>query len=127
DITAITNAFTSGLEFDGRLGRDIPILDVRHYLEEDLDMHNVHQSFTVRERIRRTMGDVANHVIWWLDARPGASGKSGPVTDQMLESVFRVMDEWIPASLAGAPAGDVKPAAAVDSCWATDGTPIGIG
>lgn len=124
DVTAIRNAFESGLEFDGRLGRDLPILDVRHYLEHELDMHNVHQSFTVRERIRRTMGHVDNHVVWFLDARPS---RDDGATDQLLDRAFRTMDEWVPPTLDGTPAGAVRPAAAIDSCWATDGSTIASG
>lgn len=126
DVQAITNAFESGLEFDGRLGRDIPVMDVRHYLEEQLDMHNVHQSFVVRERIRRTMGDSDNLVIWWQDARPAVDEQA---TDRLLANAFTVMDEWILAQqdAGGASAASVRPEAAVDSCWATDGAPIASG
>lgn len=127
DEQAITNAFESGLEFDGRLGRDVPILDVRHYLEDQLDMHNVHQSFVARERIKRTMGDADNQVIWWLDARPEEDEHA---TDTLLDDAFRVMDEWIlalDASDGDATAASVKPTRAVDTCWKTDGTLIAAG
>jgi len=136
DIDAIRAAFESGLEFDGRLPRDVPILDVRHYLEHELDMHNVHQSFVTRERIRRTMGDADNQVIWFLDARPS---EDESVTDRMVEQAFRVMDEWVAnmradaggaggrAGTGRASAADAKPAAAVDSCWTTDGSLIASG
>ena len=39
----------TGSYFDGDI--DIPLLDVRHYLEEVLDMHNCHQSFAARQRM----------------------------------------------------------------------------
>ena len=137
DVAAITAAFESGLEFDGKLGRDIPILDVRHYLEDQLDMHNVHQSFVVRERIRRAMGTTDNHVVWFLDARPDVDDGA---TDELFDRGFKLMDEWVlnmQAAPAGAPAAaaapaalsaaDAKPAGAVDSCWSTDGTLIASG
>lgn len=126
DVEAVTNAFESGLVFDGVLGRDVPILDVRHYLEDQLDMHNAHQSFVTRERIRRAMGNADNQVIWWLDARPE---EDEDATDRLLDDAFRVMDEWIlsQAESDGASAASVKPAAAVDTCWATDGTLIASG
>lgn len=127
DIKAITNAFSSGLEFDGKLGRDIPILDVRHYLEEQLDMHNAHQSFVIRERIKRAMGNADNQVIWWLDARPE---ENEDATDVLLDDAFRVMDEWIANQQKaddGATAASVKPDEAIDTCWATDGTTIAAG
>lgn len=127
DEQAITNAFESGLEFDGKLGRDVPILDVRHYLEDQLDMHNVHQSFVARERIKRAMGDADNQVIWWLDARPEEDEKA---TEKLLDGAFRVMDEWVlalDASEDGTTAASVKPEKAVDTCWSTDGTLIASG
>lgn len=126
DVDAITNAFESGLEFDGSVGAEVPIIDVRHYLEEQLDMHNVHQSFVVRERIRRTMGNADSHVIWWMDARPDVDEAA---TSALLTNVYRVMDEWLLAIEAtpGSTAADTKPDAAVDGCWDTDGTPLDSG
>lgn len=126
DVQAITNAFTTGLVFDGELGRDVPILDVRHYLEHELDMHNVHQSFTVRERIARAMGTTENHVVWFLDARPE---RDDDATDELLDRAYRVMDTWVTSHLdsEGATAAAVKPAEARDACWDTDGTEIAMG
>ena len=126
DVVAIENAFKSGLEFDGSVGADIPILDMRHYLEEQLDMHNAHQSFNVRERIRRKMGNADNQIIWWLDARPEVDENA---TKAMLDRALRLMDEWTLAvkESKGATAAEVKPAEAVDACWRTDGTPIASG
>ena len=125
DVEAISNAFESGLEFDGRLGRDIPILDVRHYLEDELDMHNVHQSFVVRERIRREMGTADNQVIWWMDARPEENDEA---TSELLTGVYRVMDDWVLTQLdEGTTAAAAKPTEAVDGCWSTDGELIASG
>lgn len=126
DVQAITNAFSTGLVFDGELGRDLPILDVRHYLEHELDMHNVHQSFTVRERIAREMGTTDNHVVWFLDARPE---RDDDATDELLDRAYRVMDEWVVAHINsdGATAAEVKPDEAVDACWGTNGSEIAAG
>ncbi|MEZ5309863.1 MAG: DUF6351 family protein [Microthrixaceae bacterium] len=126
DVEAITNAFKSGLEFDGKLGRDVPILDVRHYLEEELDMHNVHQSFVSRARIKRAMGNADNQVIWWQDARPE---EDEAATKVLIDHALRVMDEWILnlADSKGKKAAEVKPKAAVDACWDTKGAQIAEG
>ena len=59
-----------GLVFSGTMPREIPILDARHYLEDQLDMHNAHQSFGIRARMVRAQGDADNQLIWFLDARP---------------------------------------------------------
>ena len=126
DVAAMHGAYASGLVFDGRLPRTIPVIDARHYLEHELDMHNVHQSFAVRERIARAQGHHDNHLVWFQDARPSIN----PVaTAELLQHGFRVMDEWL-ANLDAEPAGDVaaaRPAAAVDTCWDTDGTLIASG
>ena len=126
DIDAIRGAFDSGLVFDGTMPRDIPIIDSRHYLEHELDMHNVHQSFAIRERIREARGHVDNHAIWFLDARPE---EDPAATSQLLEDSLRVTDEWVLA-IEQHSTGDVgasRPAAAADTCWDTDGSLIARG
>ncbi|MDZ7673793.1 MAG: DUF6351 family protein [Acidimicrobiales bacterium] len=125
-IDAIRGAFDSGLVFDGTMPRDVPIIDARHYLEHELDMHNVHQSFAIRERIRAARGHVDNHAIWFLDARPE---EDPAATSQLVEDGFRVADEWVLA-IEQHPTGDVgasRPAAAADTCWDTDGSLLGRG
>src|SRR5919106_6805899 len=68
-------------------------------------------------------GDASNQVIWFTDARP-----LGPQFDQT-PLALRVIDEWM-ANIRALPelgvAGN-KPAAAVDSCFATNGSPIAAG
>ena len=49
DSIATRAAYTSGHVFSGILDR--PTIDHRQYLERELDMHNSHQSFAVRERV----------------------------------------------------------------------------
>ncbi|MEX2334885.1 MAG: DUF6351 family protein, partial [Pseudohongiella sp.] len=68
DLQAIQALYQSGMVFDGQL--NIPVIDWRHYLEDELDMHNSHQSFSARQRIENRMGNSGNQVIWFTDARP---------------------------------------------------------
>ena len=97
----------------------IPLIDVRDYLEDELDMHNSHQSFAARQRLLDFDGDASNQVIWFtnpggFDLTPGA---------------FEVIDEWM-RNLAAEPWKGVaatKPEAAVDSCFDSDGTLIHAG
>jgi hypothetical protein len=126
DVEAIRAAFESGLVFHGDLEPIIPIIDARHHLEHELDMHNVHQSFAVRERIRRAEGNHDHHLIWFLDARPEIDRDA---TSRLLQGAFRLVDEWM-ANIAAHPSGDVvasRPEAAVDSCFDTDGDLIAAG
>ncbi len=106
NMEAANAAYTSGIVFRGDI--DIPVIDWRHYLEHRLDMHNSHQSFASRKRMLNFDGDASNQVIWFTDARPGA-----PQFDQT-PMALAVMDEWMVSGH--------KPAGAVDSCFATDGS-----
>ncbi len=118
-IDAMRAAYESGLVFDGKI--DIPIIDWRHYLDGELDMHNARQSFAARARLLK-QGDASNQVIWFTDARPARASDQTPMA-------LAVMDEWL-ANIRAEPelgvAGN-KPADAVDRCFATNGAPIYAG
>lgn len=120
DPRAIRAAETSGIVFSGRI--DIPIIDWRHYLEDQLNMHNAHQSFASRQRMLNFDGDARNQVIWFTDARPAA------IFDQTPEALS-VMDAWLTAIRTHPERGVAgnKPPLAVDRCFDTHGTPIASG
>lgn len=115
-VEAMRAAYRSGLVFDGEI--DIPVIDWRHYLDAELDMHNARQSFAARQRmIEGQRGGAANQVVWFTDARPARAFDQTPMA-------LTVMDRWL-ANLRAHPERGVaraKPAEAVDSCFATDGT-----
>jgi hypothetical protein len=120
DPAAQRAAYTSGMQFQGDV--DIPIIDWRHYLEDELDMHNTHQSFAARQRMLEVDGDARNQVVWFTDARPARAFDQTPMA-------FDVIDEWM-ANIAAHPHRSVaanRPDRAVDSCFATDGTLIASG
>ena len=120
DLGAIRAAYESGLVFRG--DEDIPTIDWRHYLEDELDMHNSHQSFAARRRMLNFDGDASNQVIWFTDARPARAFDQTP-------QALGVIDDWM-ASIREHPERGVagnKPDAAVDSCFATNGAPIATG
>ena len=121
DIEAMRAAYEAGLVFMGDI--DIPIIDWRHYLEEQLNMHNSHQSFAARQRIRDARGNSDNQVIWFTDPGPGE-----PEFDQTPEAL-EVMDEWMMNILNNPDAGVAanKPARALDRCFNADGTEIAAG
>ncbi len=121
DLVAMQAAYASGLVFMGNI--DIPIIDWRHYLEEHLDMHNTHQSFASRQRIRDWRGNSDNQVIWFTDVGP-----AGPEFDQTPEAL-EVMDEWMLNILSNPSAGVAgnKPARAVDRCFDAAGNEIAAG
>ncbi|MFA9430697.1 DUF6351 family protein [Egicoccus sp. AB-alg2] len=120
DVLAIERAHSSGMVYRGDI--DIPIIDWRPYLEHELDMHNSHQSFAVRQRMLAADGDADNLVVWFTDARPQAAFDQTPMA-------FEVIDEWM-ANIAANPQAGVaanRPDRAVDSCFATDGSLIASG
>lgn len=121
DFQAMRRAYTSGHVFAGRL--DLPTIDHRQYMERELDMHNVHQSFALRQRLFNAQGHSDNVVIWFTDTVPGQ-----PKASQTLEAL-QVMDEWMMRILQNPAAGVVgnRPERAVDACYDTAGQRIAAG
>ena len=122
-IEAMNAAYESGLVFDGDI--DIPVIDERAYLEEQLDMHNSHQSFATRQRMLDHDGDASNQVIWFSWPTPGETATPMPLTLH----AFATIDEWM-ANIRRHPNRSVaenKPAAAVDGCFQPDAEPIARG
>jgi hypothetical protein len=114
-LEAMRAAYTSGHVYTGQL--DVPTIDHRQYMERELDMHNVHQSFAVRKRVSQRMGHSDNLVIWFTDTTPGVTKAS-----QTLEALD-VMDQWM-ANIRANPGRSVaqnKPTRAVDSCFGLQG------
>ncbi|MEX2582663.1 MAG: DUF6351 family protein [Gemmatimonadota bacterium] len=121
DAVGIRNAWANGHVFRGHL--NIPVIEWRHYLEHQLDMHNTQQSFASRQRIAEEMGDHERQLVWFTDARPGQ-----PQVDHTPEALA-VLHDWITNIKANPAAGIAgnKPASATDRCWNTDGTLIAEG
>jgi hypothetical protein len=111
DPIAMSAAYASGHVFGGRL--DVPAIDHRQYMERELDMHNSHQSFAVRQRVLQRMGHSDNLVIWFTDTRPGES-KASQTFDALA-----LMDHWLMNihTNPGAGVAANKPAGAVDACY----------
>ncbi len=83
---AMKAVYRTGMQFQGDI--DIPIIDWRHYLEDELDMHHSHQSFATRQRMLNADGNADNQVIWFTDARPAVQFDQTPMA-------FEVIDEWM--------------------------------
>ncbi|MCW7541110.1 DUF6351 family protein [Aquabacterium sp. A7-Y] len=115
DPIAMRAAYTSGMVFGGQM--PVPTIDHRQYMERELDMHNVHQSFAVRKRVLQKMGTTDHLVIWFTDTVPGV-----PKASQSLEALA-VMDEWMANIRAhpGKTMAENRPARAVDSCFDAKG------
>ena len=116
DLEAVRAGWRSGQVFLGLI--DIPVIDLRHYLEPELDMHHAVASFSSRLRIQRAMGQADHQLIWMTrpDHAPYAQA-------------FELLDRWLAArrNRPEAAAAEVKPADAVDRCWDGDGNVIAEG
>jgi len=115
-IKAMHAAYRSGQVFIGKV--KLPIIDVRHYLENELDMHHVSASFYSRLRIQKANGHSNNHVIWisHKDYNP-------------INQAFALMDEWI-LNLQGDTLDaviDAKPEQLNDQCFSAQGHIIAHG
>lgn len=121
DLKAVRGAYSSGMVFSGQLDR--PAIDHRQYMERELDMHNVHQSFAVRQRVLQKMGNTDLLVIWFTDTMPGV-----PKASQSLDAIA-VMDEWLKniQKHPGKGARRNRPPRAVDSCFDVTGKLIYAG
>jgi hypothetical protein len=121
DQLAMRAAYTSGHVFSGTLDR--PAIDHRQYMERELDMHNVHQSFAVRQRVMDKTGNSDLLVIWFTDTVPNT-----PKASQSMDAIA-VMDEWM-RNIRANPTKSIRenrPARAVDSCFDTQGKLIYAG
>lgn len=122
DLLAMNAAYQSGQVFRGEA--EIPLIDWRPYLEEVLDMHNVHQSFALRQRMLDGVGHHDNQIIWFTDAR----GTEYNAFDQT-PMALAVIDEWMD-NIRRHPQrsiSDNKPASAQDSCFDSAGQLIAAG
>ena len=115
DPDAIKAVLASGLVFTGKT--EIPTIDWHPYLEHKLDMHNVHQAFAVRKRIRTKLGSSDHQVIWFTEVRGAATQ-----FDQV-PMALSVIDEWMTNLRKNPTLGVVKnrPQQAQDSCFDKDG------
>ena len=110
DVEAMAAAYRAGQVFLGKLS--MPVIDFRHYLEADLDMHHSLQSFTARLRMLREQGHADNQLIW-VAMHPYA-----PLGD-----AFDVLEQWLANIHADAKLSiaEARPPDATDRCYGDSG------
>ncbi|PKI15911.1 DUF6351 family protein [Colwellia sp. 12G3] len=115
-LKSIELAYRGGQVFIGQL--DLPIIDVRHYLEEKLDMHHMSASFSTRLRLQQANGHFDNQVIW-------VAKRDFDPTDQ----AFDVMDLWLlkRKQFPELTAGQSKPPQIQDTCFDNKGEVLAQG
>lgn len=106
DPAAMAAAYRSGSVFVGELS--MPVIDFRHYLEPQLDMHHSLQSFATRLRMQRQQGHADNQLIWFAD-----------LPYEPLGDALNLLERWL--------ANDARPADATDRCYSETGELIASG
>jgi hypothetical protein len=117
DIQAMRAAYESGHVFTGKT-LDIPLIDLRPYLEAKLDMHNSRQSFSARARLQAAGGQAwKRQVIWFANAAQDLPAR--------VSEALGVLDGY----LADVPQTDAQRAAIgfVDQCFGAGGARIASG
>ena len=125
NLEAIAALYEAGMVFRGQI--EIPVLDIRDWLEPVLDMHNSHQSFAVRQRILDEMGEADHHLVWFSGIGDQPPFQIGAWNMTLL--ALEVMDDWMLSILDNPEAGIVasRPAEAADACFDYEGNVIAIG
>lgn len=119
DAQAAMAAYQAGLVFLGFA--NLPIIDLRHYLDHKLDMHHSMASFTSRQRINYAMGDSRHQLIWMME-RDDTLSKREAIRNLPINDALRVLDQWI-FNIRANPnqsVADNRPDVARDRCYDKD-------
>ena len=116
DVDAIAAAYRSGQVFLGEM--TMPMIDLRHYLEPERNMHHSLQSFSTRLRILRRQGHADAQLIW--SAKPPYSP---------LSNAIELLVRWLENMRADSDLSVVaaRPADATDRCYGAGGELIASG
>lgn len=111
DVGAMRAAYTSGHVFTGQR-LNIPMIDVRPYLEPTLNMHNARQAFSVRARLLDGNRAAAKNQVIWVAAEKA---------DQSARAIdaLAVLDRYLSEGRA--------PAGFSDQCFDASGSVIASG
>jgi hypothetical protein len=108
DLSAMRRAYTSGHVFEGDI--HIPLVDLRPYLEPELNMHNARQSFSARQRMRNH-GSSRNQVIWF-------TGSEADIPARIVDALG-LLDGWLTTG--------ERPGGFVDKCTDAGGNLVAAG
>jgi len=117
-LAAVTAAFKGRQVFTGKI--DIPIIDIRWYLDPVLDIHHALGSFAARARIERARGNSNNQVIWVAECNESDPAELNRHCDyEPTADALDVIERWL-SELKQSPAKKVvaaKPDQAMDACF----------
>ena len=104
--------------------RNLPVFDIRYYLEPILNTHHSQASFAARARMIKARGNADNQVIWNVGCDLDQVNLSENCSYDPTGDVLDIMDDWM-SHIRGGSLEQViknKPAAAVDACFNNDGS-----
>ena len=116
DIDAMAAAYRSGNVFLGELS--MPVIDFRHYLEPELDMHHSLESFSARLRMLRGQGHADSQLIWFAQLPYLPLGDALHLLERWLENMRA--DENLTIA-------DARPSDATDRCYDDTGKLLASG
>jgi hypothetical protein len=116
DIDAMKAAYRSGNVFLGELS--MPVIDFRHYLEPELDMHHSLESFSTRLRMLRGQGHADSQLIWFAQLPYSPLGDALHLLERWLENMRA--DENLTIA-------DARPSDATDRCYDDTGQLLASG
>lgn len=93
---AIAAAYHGGMIFTGKLR--MPVIDLRHYLDDQLDMHYSWASFSIRKRIQQALGQYRRQVIWMTQKPHLPLREAVEATESWLENSTRYPKRTIEAN-----------------------------
>jgi len=115
-LAAAQAAYRSGSVFHGRL--PVPIIDVRVYRDDILDIHHSWSAISSRQRILDHSGSNPNQVIW-IKQR----SKDKDTDRQIRWRALAALEQWLAATDAGA----ARPDSIQDRCFDADGNTLAEG
>ena len=115
-LPAIQAAYRSGQVFLGQI--NIPVIDLRHYMEDELDMHHSVASFSTRARINKANQSIGNQIMW-MTHKPHT-----PTSDALA-----AIDRWMRQihENPGLSIVENRPKQVIDSCFDAEGRLIAQG
>lgn len=114
-VKAIESAYRYGQIFVGKA--DLPVIDIRHYLEDKMDMHHASASFSSRLRLEQK-GQADNQLIWMSHKDFDYTAQAFATVDQWMNNIRQHPERTVAQN---------KPADSGDMCADAKGTVIAKG
>jgi len=124
DLEALETLYRTGRINSGSGGNpEVPIIDIRRYVDDVDNVHVYVPTYEMRARIRATNGSAANHVMFRAQGQVNNRAMEDAAIDTMSAWLDAITADGSNAALAQKVA-DNRPSDAVDACWVDDGIRI---